>query len=177
MVSDARFFLQVFDDVALLRNTDRMDEDGDESWSVERRQAYKANARKFLEVTRRMADLEWTRQDWQFLAKRNKRTLLSSAEGKATYDREFKDAPLLFDGKKRNARGEDGADRYNAERLEQLLRETESCLPILGIRALHVRPKGAKTDRMNEKRVCRSWPRQGCRWYRQGLHAPARFRP
>ena len=53
-----------------------------------------------------MADLEWTRQDWQFLAKRNKRTLLSSAEGKATYDREFKDAPLLFDGKKRNARGE-----------------------------------------------------------------------
>ena len=52
-----------------------------------------------------MADLEWTWQDWQFLAKRNKRTLLSSAEGKATYDREFKDAPLLFDGEKGNARG------------------------------------------------------------------------
>ena len=98
----------------------RVDEDGDESWSAERREAYKANAQKFLEVTRRMADLEWTRQDWQFLAKRNKRTLLSSAEGKATYDCEFEDAPFLFEGRKRNARGEDGADRYNAERLEQL---------------------------------------------------------
>ena len=55
--------------------------------------------------------------------------LLSTAEGRATYDREFKDAPLLFDGKKRNARGEDGADRYNGERLEQLSRE--SYLPTL----------------------------------------------
>ena len=147
-VNDARLFLQEFDDVALLLNAHRVDEDGDETWSAERREAYKANAQKFLEVTRRMADLEWTRQDWQFLAERNKRTLLSSAEGKATYDREFKDAPLLFDGKKRNARGEDGADRYNAERLEQLSRE--SCLPILGIRALHVRPKDAKPDRMDD---------------------------
>ena len=123
-VSDARLFLQEFEDVALLLNTHRVDEDGDETWSAERREAYKAHAQKFLEVTRRMADLEWTRQDWQFLAKRNKRALLSTAEGRATYDREFKDAPLLFNGEKGNARGEDGADRYNAERLEQLSRET-----------------------------------------------------
>ena len=72
-VSYAGLFLQEFDDVALLLHTHRVDEDGDESWSEERRDAYRANARKFLEVTRRMADLEWTRQDWQFLAKRNKR--------------------------------------------------------------------------------------------------------
>ena len=71
-----------------------------------------------------------------------------SEEGRATFEREFKDAPLLFDGKKRNARGEDGADRYNAERLEQLSRD--SCLPILGIRALHARPAGTKPERMDD---------------------------
>ena len=59
---------------------------------------------------------------------------------------------MLFDSKKRNARGEDGADRYNAERLGQLSRE--SCLPILGIRALHVRPKDAKHDRMEDDQLC-----------------------
>ena len=101
-----------------------------------------------------MADLEWTRQDWQSLAKRNKHLLLSTAGVRATFDREFKDAPLLLDGKKRNARGEDGADRYNAERLERLSQET--CLPILGIRALHVRPKDAKPERMDDGAVSRT---------------------
>ena len=57
-VSDARLFVQEFDDVAMLLNTHRVDENGDETWSAERREAYKANAQKFLEVTRRMADLE-----------------------------------------------------------------------------------------------------------------------
>ena len=85
-VNDARLFVQGFEDVALLLNTHRVDEDGDETWPAERREAYKGNAQKFLEVTRRMADLEWTRQDWQFLAKRNKRTLLSTAEGRATLE-------------------------------------------------------------------------------------------
>ena len=64
-----------------------------------------------------MAFLERTRQDWQFLAKRDKRLLLSTDGGRAAYEREFKDAPLLFDGEKRSARGENGADRYNEEHL------------------------------------------------------------
>ena len=34
------------------------------------------------------------------------------------YEREFRDAPLLMDGKKTNMRGEDCADRNNKDRLE-----------------------------------------------------------
>ena len=54
---------------------------------------------------------------------------------------------MVFDGKKRNVRREDGADHYNAERLGQISRE--SCLPICGIRALHVRPKDARPERVD----------------------------
>ncbi len=159
-VNDARLFLFEFEDVALLRATHRVEHEGDKSWPEERRARYRHDADKFLEVTRRMADLEWTRPDWQWVAQRNKRTLLMTEEGRATYEREFKDAPLLFDGKKRNARGEDGADHYNAERLERLSRE--SGLPILGIRALHARPKGTKPERMDDDQF-------------RGLHAELRL--
>ena len=62
-VDTARLFLAEFEDVALLLNTHRVDEDGDKSWSVERRERYRLDAQRFLAVTRRMADLEWTRGD------------------------------------------------------------------------------------------------------------------
>ena len=69
-VQDARLFFEEVDDVALLLNTHRVDEDGDGTWSPERRERYKRDAQEFLEVTRRMADLEWTLASWQFLAGR-----------------------------------------------------------------------------------------------------------
>ena len=53
-----------------------------------------------------------------------------------------------MDGEKTNGRGDAGADRYNAERLERLSRE--SGLPILAIRALHARPKGTRPERMDD---------------------------
>ncbi len=148
LVERARLFLEEFEDVVQLLETHRVDEDGDKSWSEERRAQYQRDAQEFLKVTRRMADLEWTRADWRFLAKRNASALLATAEGRAVYEREFKDAPLLVDTKKATARQEDGADRYNAERLERLAREKD--VPILGMRAIHKRPKGSVPERMDD---------------------------
>ena len=81
----ARLFLAAFEDVALLLNTHRVDEDGDKSWSAERRERYRLDAQRFLAVTRRMADLEWTREDWRWLSTRNARALLTTEEGRALY--------------------------------------------------------------------------------------------
>ena len=52
---DARVFLE---DVAMLMETHRVDEAGDPSWSAERLAQYQRDAKTFLEVTRRIADLE-----------------------------------------------------------------------------------------------------------------------
>ena len=147
-VDKARLFLDEFQDVAMLLETHRVDESGDATWSDARRAQYQRDAQRFLQVTRRMADLEWTREDRRFLASRNASALLSTEEGRAVYEREFKDAPLLMDTKKPTARQEDGADRYNAERLERLAREKG--VPILGIRAIHKRPKGSVPERMDD---------------------------
>ncbi len=56
-VNKAKLFLGEFEDVAFLRCTHRVDEDGDPSWSEERRSAYRREALRFLGVTRKMADL------------------------------------------------------------------------------------------------------------------------
>ena len=94
-----------------------------------------------------MADLDWDREDWRWLSKRNKRNLLCTAAGRNEYEREFGNALLLMDGKRRNAKGEDGADAYNAEELERLSARTGE--PILGVRALHKQPAGADASRMD----------------------------
>ena len=52
-----------------------------------------------------------------------------------------------MDTKQQIAKQEDGADRYNAERLERLARETN--VPIIGIRAAHSAPRGAAPQRMD----------------------------
>ena len=126
----------------MLLETHRVDEEGDPSWSTERLAQYQRDAQEFLQVTRRMADLEWTRADWRFLAKRNASALLATADGRDVYQRLFQDAPLLMDTRRTTARQEDGADRYNAQRLERLAREKD--VPILSARALHKRPRGSK---------------------------------
>ena len=52
-----------------------------------------------------------------------------------------------MDTKQQTAKQEDGSDRYNAERLERLARESD--VPILGIRAAHSGPKGSEPTRMD----------------------------
>ena len=62
----------------MLLRTHRLDADGDSSWPEERRRIYKAEADKFLQVTRRLADLEWTREDHKF---RNCEALTKGSSG------------------------------------------------------------------------------------------------
>ena len=76
LVERANLFLREFEDVVMLLETHRVDEGGDPSWSDDRRTQYQRDAKRFLEVTRRMADLGWTREDWRFLARRNASALL-----------------------------------------------------------------------------------------------------
>ena len=97
LVEGANLFLNEFEDLVMLLATHRVDETGDPSWSSERRAQYQLDAKRFLEVTRRMADLDWTREDWRFLARRNASALLAAAGGRAEYEREFKDAASLVD--------------------------------------------------------------------------------
>ena len=125
----------------MLLDTHRVEE-GDPRWSEERRARYQQDARRFLEVIRRMADFEWTREDWRFPARRNASFLLSTAEERIEYEREFTDALLRMDTRQQTAKQDDGADRYNAVRLERQARETG--WPILTIRAVHSGPRGSE---------------------------------
>ena len=108
-------FLGSGGDVVYLRECHRLDEAGEPGWSDSRVAKYKADARRFKDVLDRMADLEWTREDRDWLAQRSLGSLLSTPEGRETYEREFKDAPILMDGKKTNRHGDDGADQYNEQ--------------------------------------------------------------
>ena len=74
----ASLFFKEFEDVAVLRSVWRPD-DGNGEMSPEERTAYRAEADKFLEVTGRMADLEWTPQDHAWLQRRS-RSALGTAE-------------------------------------------------------------------------------------------------
>ena len=60
--NDAELFMNEFEDVVLLRQVWRLD-DGNDQMSAEERSAYRAEADKFLEVLRRMADLVWKHAD------------------------------------------------------------------------------------------------------------------
>ena len=99
LVDMSRVFLDEFEDVAMLLRTHRVDDDGDPPWSAERLAQYKAAARRFLDVTRRMADLEWSRMDHFWFASHNESRLLSTEEGREVYRRELANAPIVTDGK------------------------------------------------------------------------------
>ena len=130
---DAELFMNEFEDVALLRQVWRLD-DGNDTMSAEERSAYRAEADKFLEVLRRMADLEWTREDHAWLAQRNRSVLERTERGRQELA-SFDHAPLLMDGRRRNAAMEDGAEQFNAVELQRL--STRTGRPILGIGAYH----------------------------------------
>ena len=112
----------------MLLRTHRVDDTGDKTWTAERRAQYKADADIFLEATSRMADLEWTRDDHAWLANRNLSSLLVSQHGRETVRREFDDAILLMDARKTTSAGQDGADRYNDDRLRKLSRKKVASL-------------------------------------------------
>ena len=104
----AELFMNEFQDVALLRKIWRLD-DGNDTMSAEERSAYRAEGDKFLEVLRRIADLEWTPEDHAWLTQRCRSVLERTERGREELAA-FDHAPLLMDGRRKNARGEDGAE-------------------------------------------------------------------
>ena len=129
-----------FQDVALLRSVWRID-DGHDGMTEAERSAYRSEADQFLSVTGRIAELEWTQQDHAWLAKRNRNSLLATEDGRREVD-QFNDAPLLMDGRRKNAAGEDGAEQFNARELRRLSVRTGR--PIAAIGAYHDRPESAR---------------------------------
>ena len=122
--------------MVLLRQVHRHSADND-AISPDARVEYRADAARFLEVMRGMADLTWTREEHRWLSKRNRTTLQQTAAGREELEK-FKSAPLLMDGRKDRVTGEVGAIRINALKLEQLSADTQK--PIAILRAYHDEP-------------------------------------
>ena len=133
--------------MAMLLRTHRVDETGDPTWTAERRAQYKADADRCLEVTSRMAYLEWTRDDRAWLAKRTFSSLLATQHGRETVRREFGDAIWLMGTRKTTSARQDGGDRHNDDRLHKCSRESGH--PMLAIRATHSKPKGVDAAKMD----------------------------
>ena len=121
------------DDVVILHEVHRLD-DGDDSMGAAEREAYRADADKFVRVCRRLADCEMTREDHAWMSRRNRSVLMSTEAGRREYA-SFRDAILLMDGRKRNVEGKDGADQVNAVELRRLARDKKR--PIAAWGALH----------------------------------------
>ena len=131
-VDMSRLFLNEFDDAVILQRLQRLDEDGDA--------AYKAEAARWRDVTARMADLEWTPEDRDWLAQRNVSALRATAAGREELER-FRDATVLMDGRVRRGEKEDVADVWNARELRSHAARMK--LPVLRMGAHHSKPKDA----------------------------------
>ena len=136
-------FREEFQDVVILREVHRIERQAD-SLSDEEQRHYADEAEKFLEVTDRMADCCWTLQEHAWLARRNRSRLSLTEKGREEL-LAFVDAPLLMDGRKRRANGEDGAEQVNHRELNRLAAQTG--VPILSCRAYHDKPTEEKNLR------------------------------
>ena len=138
-----------FEDVVLLRQVHRHVDDN-EDLPAERREDYRRDATRFLDVTRGMADCTWTQADHAWLSRRNRSALQQTREGRDDL-REFDAAPLLMDGRKDQVTGAVGAIKVNQLRLEQLSAETGK--PIVPMRAYHDKPKTAEGQKMKPQEM------------------------
>ena len=115
-----------FDDVVLLREVHRYEEACDDI-PEDKRELYREDARRFLEVTRGMADCnmtgKWSETDHAWLSRRNRSVLQQTKEGRNEIWL-FDNAPLLMDGRVDTMDGGVGANRMNMDRLERLSAET-----------------------------------------------------
>ena len=134
LVDQGRLFLASFDDAVILRRVHRIDRDGVAGMSPEEVATYIAEAEEFLEITGEMADCEWTKKQYDVLARRNRSTLRLTPEGRRELAY-FDDAPILMDGKTKPKSGADGADQVNLEELKKLSAFKRT--PIVSLEALH----------------------------------------
>ena len=92
-----------------------------------------------------MVDLEWTPEDHAWLQRRNRSVMEATERGREELAA-FEYAPLLMDGRRKNARGEDGAEQFNAVELRRLSARTGR--PILAIGAHHGQGGEAKNMKL-----------------------------
>ena len=126
-----------FEDVVLLREVHRY-VDARDDIAPERREEFRQDAVKFLDVTRGMADCAWSQGEHAWLSRRNRTILQQTEEGRAEL-KKFDGAPLLMDGRVDRVTGEVGANKINQLRLERLSAESQK--PIAVLRAYHDKPK------------------------------------
>jgi hypothetical protein len=135
-----------FRDVVILQKVWRLD-DGHDGMSAEERAAYREAADRFLSVTRGMVDCTWTPEDRDWLAQRNRTVLARTREGRAAL-REFEDAPLLMDGRRKNKQGHDGAMQVNSAILRRHAARVKK--PIAALRAFHDGPDEASRRNLDK---------------------------
>ena len=128
--------LREFEDVVRLRKVHRYAEER-ENVAAEDREEFQRDARRFLDVTRGMADCTWKPEDHQWLSRRNKTRLAQTVKGREQLKR-FRDAPLLMDGRVDKVTGEVGANKMNQMELERLSARTQK--PIVVLSAFYDKP-------------------------------------
>ena len=130
--------MRTFQDVSVLRQVHRY-EDENADIPEEKKAAYRKDAKRFLEVTRGMADCTWEERDHAWLSARNRSVLQQTEEGRRELEK-FKDAPLLMDGRKDSAvTAARGAIAVNLRKLQELAVRTGK--PIAGLCAFHDKPE------------------------------------
>ena len=117
---------------------------------ADKREEYKKDASRFLDVTGKMADCTWTLDDHDWLSRRNRSRLQQTPEGREEL-RRFDTAPLLMDGRVTRVTGEGGANRVNLLKLEELSARTRK--PICVLKAHHDKPKNKRGEQMRPQEM------------------------
>jgi len=142
LVNMSEILKKELDDVVILKEAHRVD-DGVKGMSEEELARYREECDRFWSVLGGMAKCTWSREDHAWLAQRNKSALMATASGRQQL-LAFEGAPVLMDGRRRNAKGEDGADQQNAADIRR--HAVQHKTPIASLRALHHVPTDSNLD-------------------------------
>ena len=138
----------------ILQTVHRIDRGGPGSdtanMTPEQQERYAAEADRFLKVAKGMADLNWSKEDRDWLNARSLEQLGRTKEGLQELENEnyYRDAPLLMDVRQSRRVGQDAADLRNRKQLEELSLATGN--PIAAVRAKHDRIGAACKLRVRE---------------------------
>ena len=121
--------LNEFQDAVILKRVRRIETEQSGVRDSSSAAQYAADAERFLSVTAGMAECEWSVEDHAWLRLRQRSVLNRTASGREAL-KDFEDAPILMDTRRKTMRQDDGADQVNqAELLRVAEREK---IPILG---------------------------------------------
>ena len=148
LVQRGRDLLLECEDAAILRTVHRRDDEA-KGIPPEEKEEYLKELERFMDVTGKLADANWTEDDRLWLAKLCNRSRLEKSEAGRKRLREIDaNAPLLVDGRRARGNDPDVADILNARRQEDFARSAGT--PIVQLCALHTkRDKRLKPELMD----------------------------